>query len=324
MTSTNANRRASDAAARKADHLGGTIASENIASQSQTQARSWRDVLLIHPACELLPLMSPDEFATLTEDIRKNGQLIPVTVWKCPHGTTMLLDGRHRLDALERIVGTPIVRRDGDALEWGAHHEHLPSDVDPVAYIISANVTRRHLTPKQKRDIIAKLLQADPTKSDRQIAEMVKASPTTVGKERAKLEAKGDVSKLDTRRDTKGRKQPAKKKRRTIEDFQADTRAKQARREETAHEEALLAAADEAGNLYLDDDGNFAPDDPEADAICRIRGFLYRAEQSALGAEIDLRNLVCTKEMIQAAKQAVDAWTTTYHELTAAADEAAS
>src|SRR5262249_44170750 len=108
------------------------------------------------------------------------------------------------------------------------------------------------------------------------------------------------------------------------EDFQADIRAKQARREETAHEEALLAAADEAGKLYLDDEGNFAPDDPQADAICRERGFLYRAEQSALGAKINLRNLVCTKAMIQAAKQAVDAWTTTYHELTAAADEVAA
>jgi len=58
--------------------------------------------------------------------------------------------------------------------------------------------------------------------------------------------------------------------------------------------------------------------------ICRVRGFLYRAQQSAFGAEIDLRNLRPTQEMIQAAKKAMDAWTTTYHELTAAADEAAS
>src|SRR5262249_24771130 len=105
--------------------------------------------------------------------------------------------------------------------------------------------------------------------------------------------------------------------------FQADIRAKQARREETAHEEALLAAADEAGKLYLDDEGNFAPPAP-AEAICRGRGILYRAEKSPPGATINLRTLVYTKTKIQDAKQAVDAWTTTYHELTAAADEAAS
>ena len=51
--------------------------------------------------------------------------------------------------------------------------------------------------------------KADPSKSDRQIAETVKASPTTVGTVRAKMEANGDVSNLDTRRDTKGREQPA-------------------------------------------------------------------------------------------------------------------
>ena len=37
-------------------------------------------------------------------------------------------------------------------------------------------------------------------------------SPTTVGTKRAKMEKTGDVSKLDTRQDTKGRKQPANKK----------------------------------------------------------------------------------------------------------------
>jgi hypothetical protein len=60
--------------------------------------------------------------------------------------------------------------------------------------------------------LIAKLIKATPEKSDRQIAETVKASPTTVGTVRAKMEAKGDVSKLDTRADSKGRQQPVKRK----------------------------------------------------------------------------------------------------------------
>jgi hypothetical protein len=81
----------------------------------------------------------------------------------------------------------------------------------PTAYVISANIHRRHLTAEQKRDLIAKLLKAQPEKSDRQIADTVKASPTTVGTVRAKMEAAGDVSKLDTRRDRKGRQQPASK-----------------------------------------------------------------------------------------------------------------
>src|SRR5262249_34731084 len=78
-------------------------------------------------------------------------------------------------------------------------------------YVISANIRRRHLTAEQKRDLIAKLIKATPEKSDRQIADTVKASPTTVGTVRAKMEDKGEVSKLDTRTDAKGVKQPAKK-----------------------------------------------------------------------------------------------------------------
>ena len=70
------------------------------------------------------------------------------------------------------------------------------------------------------------MLKINPEKTDRQIAASVKASPTTVGKVRAELEENGDVSNVDTRTDTKGRKQPAKKKRRTVEDFRRDIEVK--------------------------------------------------------------------------------------------------
>ena len=76
----------------------------------------------------------------------------------------------------------------------------LDKSVDPYAYVISANIHRRHLTAEQKRELIAKLIKATPEKSDRQIAETVKASPTTVGTVRAGMEAKGEVSKLDSSR----------------------------------------------------------------------------------------------------------------------------
>jgi len=69
----------------------------------------------------------------------------------------------------------------------------------------------RHLTAEQRRELIAKLIKAQPEKSNRQIAEAAKASPTTVGTVRAKMEAAGDVSKLDTRTDSRGREQRAKR-----------------------------------------------------------------------------------------------------------------
>ena len=35
--------------------------------------KSWRDVIKVHPAADLLPMMSPDELKTLGEDIKANG-----------------------------------------------------------------------------------------------------------------------------------------------------------------------------------------------------------------------------------------------------------
>src|SRR5262249_54520725 len=50
-------------------------------------------------------------------------------------------------------------------------------------------------------------------KPDLQIAKTVKVSATTVGTVRREMEAKGDVSKLETRTDRRGRGQPARKPR---------------------------------------------------------------------------------------------------------------
>ena len=84
----------------------------------------------------------------------------------------------------------------------------LGRNVDPWAYVTSANLHRRHLTAEQRRELIGKLIEAMPEKSNRQIAKLVNASPTTVGTKRAEMEATGEVSKLDTSTDTRGRGQP--------------------------------------------------------------------------------------------------------------------
>ena len=83
-------------------------------------------------------------------------------------------------------------------------------DSDPFAYVISANIHRRHLTAEQKRELIARVIQADPSKSDRQIAETVKASPTTVGTVRAEMESTVQIGQLRKRvgKDGKSRAQP--------------------------------------------------------------------------------------------------------------------
>jgi hypothetical protein len=191
--------------------------SSNRASSTPASS-SWRSTLPIHPAAELFPRMSPDELRALGEDIVKSGLKSPIALWR-PDSRSQpsLLDGISRLDAIEIATGSEVIV---GAPSIAAGERFLASDkvivldksVDPYTYVISANIHRRHLTAEQKRELIAKLIKATPEKSDRQIAETVKASPTTVGTVRANMEAKGEVSKLDTRTDARGVKQPARKK----------------------------------------------------------------------------------------------------------------
>jgi hypothetical protein len=173
----------------------------------QPRRTSWRDVIAVHPAADIFPMMPRDELIVLGEDIKKNGLRNRVAVIKGPDDEPILIDGRNRLDAME-LVGLKIVLEDVAVLV--ACGKHRPG-FDPYDYVLSANIHRRHLTAEQKRDLIAKLLKATPGKSNRQIAKAVDVSHPHVGKVRAELESTGDVETVTTSIDTKGRKQPAKR-----------------------------------------------------------------------------------------------------------------
>ena len=176
---------------------------------NNTPTQGWRASLKVHPAADAFPLLSKKELEELAGDIKRNGLKNPIVLWAPEDGAeSQLIDGRNRLDALV-MIGRDVVD------EKGRLHEEIMWEPaiggDPVKLAHSLNVYRRHLTPEQKRELIAAEIKADPSKSDRQIARVVKASPTFVGKVRAEKEATGDVSTVDTRTDTKGRKQPARK-----------------------------------------------------------------------------------------------------------------
>lgn len=88
-----------------------------------------------HPAAELFPMMAAADFAALRDDIAEHGLRDPVIVYK-----GQLLDGRNRHKACEEL---------GVEVDSYAVDDH---DIggDPVAYVISANLRRRHLTEGQR------------------------------------------------------------------------------------------------------------------------------------------------------------------------------
>jgi ParB-like chromosome segregation protein Spo0J len=151
-----------------------------------------------HPFSALFPPISDDDFSKLVADIKANGLHQRIVRYQ-----GKILDGnnRYRACSLAGIEPTFV--------------DFSGTDAHAQSYVISANIHRRHLSPDQRRDIIAMLLKADPTKSNRQIADTAKASHHTVEDVRAKLEATGQLAQLDktTGADGKTRKRKAKPKR---------------------------------------------------------------------------------------------------------------
>lgn len=164
-----------------------------------SKPKSWREVLPVHPAAELFPMMTPEALRALGEDIKAHGLRSPVTVWESEKGSGLfLLDGRNRLDAMEAIGLRPIENdrwRDTDPLLSVRY-----SGLDPYAYVISANLHRRHLTDKQRGEIAAKLVTTThggnrtnvhltTTITQGEAATMLKVNPKRVQREVAKVKA---------------------------------------------------------------------------------------------------------------------------------------
>jgi ParB-like chromosome segregation protein Spo0J len=96
------------------------------------------EVRPVHPVADLFPMMSDEELDDLAADIKANGLVHPIVIDR--EGT--LIDGRNRLEACRRAkVEAEWTVFDGD---------------DPVAFILSSNVNRRHMTPSQRAMVVAR------------------------------------------------------------------------------------------------------------------------------------------------------------------------
>jgi hypothetical protein len=179
--------------ARSDDQLSGSISSENNTATNDVK---------FHPLADLFPLMEGEAFDELVADIKANGLNDEIILYE-----GVVLDGRNRYRAWiagKKKGAIPAIHIDR-AVEEGAVK-------DPLAWVISGNIHRRHLTAEQKHEVIAKLLKAKPEASNNAIAKQVKVDDKTVATVRRGMEARSEIPNVEHRTDTRGRKQPAKKK----------------------------------------------------------------------------------------------------------------
>jgi hypothetical protein len=103
-----------------------------------------------HPLAKKVPEMSPDEYAELVEDIRKNGLKERIVLYQ-----GMILDGRHRARAL-RELGIPLDDR--------VTRQYEPEKMgDPATFVVSRNIRRRHLIKAQRVAVVLDILGDRPS-----------------------------------------------------------------------------------------------------------------------------------------------------------------
>lgn len=116
----------------------------------------------IHEAANIFP-MDGSSIGSLAEDIASNGLQVPIELFQ-----GQIIDGRRRAAACEKAGVEPKFR-------------HV-SPADPVAYVLSLNLHRRHLTPAQRAMVGARAREI----YDRQAKERMTEGGRSGGKGRPK------------------------------------------------------------------------------------------------------------------------------------------
>ena len=95
----------------------------------------------IHPYANLFPMQSDEEIQLLADDIAKHGLRQPIIIDK----DEQILDGRNRSAACAIAQVKPLCE------------PFVGTEAELLAYVVSVNVHRRHLSTSQRAEIAAKI-----------------------------------------------------------------------------------------------------------------------------------------------------------------------
>lgn len=120
----------------------------------------------IHPAAAMFPMIEGEAYRAFVEDINKHGQQQPIAL--LPDGS--IIDGRNRLRACEELGVEPwFVSVDPES---------------PLAYVLSANKHRRHLTSSQLAALAVEDLPKFKTESKERLVAGQRKGGQTAGRSR--------------------------------------------------------------------------------------------------------------------------------------------
>src|SRR5271165_1993623 len=149
-------------------------------------------------AYQVMPDMTPEEFAALKADIATRGVISPIDIDE----TGAILDGHNRYRAwseLQRNEQPPVIVRTG-----------LTED-EKRSFAIRQNIKRRHLTRAQMQGLIERELKDRPDRSDRKIGADLGVDHKTIGRLRRALSATGEVPQLAATTGADGRVRSVKR-----------------------------------------------------------------------------------------------------------------
>lgn len=150
---------------------------------------------------QLLPRLSPDEYAALEASIIQHGVLVPVEYDEDGE----IIDGHHRVEICESL----------GLWDWPRFVRKGLSETEKRQLARELNVSRRHLTSEQKRQVIADQLRETPSISSRAIAARLGVDDKTVAKVRRELIDGAEIPHHEEVEGRDGVRQPARKTIRT-------------------------------------------------------------------------------------------------------------
>ena len=146
---------------------------------------------------QLLPRLSPEEFASLERSIIEHGVLVPVEYDE----TGEIIDGHHRVEICESL----------GLVDWPRFVRKGLSEIDKRKLSRELNFARRHLTTAQKQAVIADQLRDTPSISSRAIAAMLGVDHKTVSSVRRGLVDGGEIPHHEEVEGRDGVVQPTRK-----------------------------------------------------------------------------------------------------------------